>query len=229
MLQPFPPTAPATDLVGMVTQISTGGGTRIPRDGAVLVARGSGASRLAAEAAIGENMLVRLVLRPQLGGRRRCDRRRAVDRPRRAARLPGPGGLQLERQIYRARPAHGRGPAARTGGSSSSSVDGRQHGYSTGVTTFELAQMLVRLGAVTANRAGLRRLEHDGLQRHAPQPTVRSRGRARGRRRALTLFYYGVHRARPVGAGPLSERGRRRTRSSPSASRSSAPRPSPRA
>ncbi len=81
VLQPFPPTAPATDLVGMVTQISTGGGTAIPRDGAVLVARGSGASRLAAEAAIGENMLVEARPPSELGGRRRCDRRRAGDRP----------------------------------------------------------------------------------------------------------------------------------------------------
>src|SRR5439155_13441164 len=65
VLEPFPPTGLYTDLEGLVTTIKTGGGTPIPRDGAVLVARGSSATHLAAESAVGAETLVRLVLRPQ--------------------------------------------------------------------------------------------------------------------------------------------------------------------
>ena len=67
VLEPMPPAAPFTDLAGTVIDIKTGGGTPIPRDGAVLVARGSAANRLATESAIGEQMIVKLVLRPQWG------------------------------------------------------------------------------------------------------------------------------------------------------------------
>ena len=40
-------------------------------------------------------------------------------------------------------------------------VDGRQPGYSTGVTNFELAQTIASLGAVTAMRARLGRFDHE--------------------------------------------------------------------
>ena len=65
VLEPFPPSGLYTDLQGTVTTIKTGGGTTIPRDGAVLVARGSAGTKLATESAVGSELLVRLVLRPQ--------------------------------------------------------------------------------------------------------------------------------------------------------------------
>ncbi|MDQ3822237.1 MAG: hypothetical protein M3321_03225, partial [Actinomycetota bacterium] len=54
VLSPFPPATPNTDHFGTVVQIGeTNGGTRIPPNGAVIVARGTGAARLAAEAPLG--------------------------------------------------------------------------------------------------------------------------------------------------------------------------------
>ena len=189
VLQPFPPTAPATDLVGMVTQISTGGGTGIPRDGAVLVARGSGASRLAAEAAIGENMLVRLVLRPNWAAV--VD---AIGGGPLIVRDGQPVFQALEdfssSQIYPRDPRTGVGQLA-DGRLVFVVVDGRRHGYSTGVTTFELAQMLVRLGAVTGTA-----LDSGGSSTMAFNGTLLNRpsdpGGVRAVADALTLFYYGV-------------------------------------
>ena len=195
VLQPFPPTAPATDLVGMVTQISTGGGTAIPRDGAVLVARGSGASRLAAEAAIGENMLVRLVLRPNWAAV--VD---AIGGGPVIVRDGQPVFQALEdfssSQIYPRNPRTGVGQLA-DGRLVFVVVDGRQRGYSVGMTNFELAQMLVRLGAVTGtalDSGGSSTMAFNGnlLNRPSDPGGVRAVGDA------LTLFYYGVIAPQPT-------------------------------
>ena len=189
VLQPFPPTAPANDLVGMVTQISTGGGTGIPRDGAVLVARGSAANRLAAESAIGENMLVKLFLRPNWAA--------VVD-----AIGGGPVIVRDGQPVFQALedfsssqldprdPRTGVGQLA-DGRHVFVVVDGRQAGYSVGVTNFELAQMLVRLGAVTGtalDSGGSSTMAFNGklLNRPSDPGGVRAVGDA------LTLFYYGV-------------------------------------
>src|SRR4029453_10885689 len=67
VLEPFPPAAPATDLAGTSVLVKTGGGTTIPRDGAVLVARGRAANRLGFGHAVGQEALVKLVLRPAWG------------------------------------------------------------------------------------------------------------------------------------------------------------------
>ena len=88
-------------------------------------------------------------------------------------------------------------------------VDGRQPGYSVGMTNFELAQTLVRLGAVTACGARRRRLDDDGLRRRAAQPAVRPGRRARGRGGAVRLL---LRRPRAAAVEPvaLAERRRRR-------------------
>ena len=57
-------------------------------------------------------------------------------------------------------------------------VDGRRPGYSSGMTNFELAQTMARLGVVTASHARRGRLLDDGVRRRAPQPSVRQRRRA---------------------------------------------------
>ena len=195
VLQPFPPTAPATDLVGMVTQISTGGGTAIPRDGAVLVARGSGASRLAAEAAIGENMLVRLVLRPNWAAV--VD---AIGGGPVIVRDGAPVFQALEdfssSQVYPRNPRTGVGQLA-DGRLVFVVVDGRQRGYSVGMTNFELAQMLVRLGAVTGtalDSGGSSTMAFNGNLLNRPSDP----GGARAVGDALTLFYYGVIAPQPT-------------------------------
>ena len=55
------------------------------------------------------------------------------------------------------------------------------------MTNFELAQALVRLGAVTGDGARQRRVDDDGVRRNAPQPAVRARAR---RSRPHSMFQY---------------------------------------
>ena len=62
------------------------------------------------------------------------------------------------------------------------------------MTNFELAQALVRLGAVSAIGAGRRRLLGDGLQRHPAEPP--SNGE-QATSTALQLVYYGVYAPTP--------------------------------
>lgn len=189
VLQPFPPAAPATDLVGTSTLVKTGGGTTIPRDGAVLVARGSAANRLAAEAEVGQPVLVKLVLRPAWGGV--VD---AIGGGPVIVRNGEPVYQALEdftySQVYPRDPRTGVGQLA-DGRLAFVAVDGRQPGYSIGVTTFELAQILVRLGAVTGtalDSGGSTTMAFNGklLNRPSDPGGVRAVGDA------LTLFYYGV-------------------------------------
>ena len=147
-LQPFPPAAPNTPLLGTVTAFKPGGGTPIPPNGAVVVGRGTSAGRLAAESVVGEPMTVRLILRPQWGA--------IVD-----AIGAGPVIVRDGQDVFRARedftpsqiiprdPRTGVGQLA-DGKIVMVAVDGRQPGYSMGLTNFELAQTFVRLGAVSA-------------------------------------------------------------------------------
>ena len=51
-------------------------------------------------------------------------------------------------------------------------VDGRRPGYSVGMTNFELAQALVRLGAVTRLGPGRGWILDDGLQRLPAEPPL---------------------------------------------------------
>lgn len=193
VLQPFPPATPFTDLTGVVTVAKPGGGTPIPPDGAVLVARGSSAGRLAAEAPLGQTVTVRLILRPQWGG--------IVD-----AIGGGPLIVRNGQPVFRAledfssgqlnlrHPRTGVGQRA-DGSMVFVAVDGRQPGYSTGMTNFELAQTMVRLGAVTASAldaGGSTTMAFDGKLLN--RPSDRSE---RAVSDALFVFYYGVHAPPP--------------------------------
>jgi hypothetical protein len=193
-LQPFPAAAPFTDLTGTVVAAKPGGGTPIPRDGAVLVARGSSAGRLAAEALIGDTVTARLILRPQWGG--------IVD-----AVGGGPVIVRGGQPVFRAledfssshislrHPRTGVGQR-RDGSIVFVAVDGRQRGYSTGMTNFELAQTFVRLGAVTASAldgGGSTTMAFDGKLLNRP-----SDGVERPVSDTLLVFYYGVHAPAPA-------------------------------
>jgi Phosphodiester glycosidase/FlgD Ig-like domain len=189
VIQPFPPAAPATDLRGFVAEIKNGGGTPIPRDGAVLVARGSAATRLVAEAPVGQELLVRLVLRPNWAA--------VVD-----AIGGGPVIVRNGQAVYSAledfssSQINARDPRTGVGQLANGrlvfvAVDGRQRGYSVGVTNFELAQLLVRLGAVTAtalDSGGSTTMAFNGKLLNQPSDP----GGVRPVGDALTLFYYGV-------------------------------------
>jgi hypothetical protein len=189
VLEPLPPAAPFTDMVGPVTLVKTGGGTPIPRDGAVLVARGSAATKLAAEAVVDENMLVRLVLRPQWGA--------VVD-----AIGGGPVIVRDGQPVFRANEAFSssqldpRNPRTGVGQLANGRlvivvVDGRQPGYSVGLTNFGLGQLLARLGAVTGtalDSGGSSTMAFNGKLLNRPSDP----GGERAVSESLTLFYYGA-------------------------------------
>jgi hypothetical protein len=193
-VQPFPPAAPFTNLTGIVTSVKPAGGTPIPRDGAVLVGRGQSAGRLASEAPVGQEVTARLILRPQWGG--------VVD-----AVGGGPLIVQNGQPVFRALEMFTtnqlslRHPRTAVGQRADGriilvAVDGRQPGYSTGMTNFELAQTMVRLGAVTASAldaGGSTTLAFDGKLLNRPSDPGGERRVADG----LFVFYYGVHAPAP--------------------------------
>src|SRR5581483_7035315 len=64
----FPPAVPNTDLAATVTAAGAGGGEAIPPGGAILMARGAAATKLAAEAPVGTTVRGRLILQPAWQG-----------------------------------------------------------------------------------------------------------------------------------------------------------------
>lgn len=194
-LRPFPPAAPNTELLGTVEAVKNGGGTPIPPDGAVLVGRGASATRLASEAPVGQTMSVRLILRPEWGGI--VD---AIGAGPVIVRDGQPVFSALEdftsSQITPRDPRTGVGQLA-DGRIVMVAVDGRQPGYSTGLTNFELAQTLTGLGAVSGmalDSGGSTTVAFDGrLLNHPSDP-----GGERPISDGLFLFYYGVHAPPPT-------------------------------
>ena len=192
VLSPFPAATPNTDLVGFVTETRRGG-TPIPAGGAVLAARGTQGQRLAIEAGGGQLVTVRLVLRPEwrdvpeaLGG--------------------GPIIVRAGKPIFNAledfTPYHlnRRHPRTAVGQRADGRivmvvVDGRRPGYSAGMTNFELAQTMIRLGAVTASgldAGGSSAMAFDGQLLSRP-----SDGSERMVAESLNVTYYGVYAPKP--------------------------------
>jgi hypothetical protein len=148
VLRPFPPTAPNTEVVGPVASVAGGGGTPIPPDGAVLVARGAAATNhVRAEAPLGTVVRIRLVLQPDWAG--------VTD-----AIGGGPVLVRAGHAVFNANEAFVPNqlavPEARTAVGQLAdgrivlvAVDGQQPGYSTGMTNFELALALARLGVIS--------------------------------------------------------------------------------
>ncbi len=144
----FPAAAPNTDLSAPVTAVGTGGGQAIPPGGAVLVATGANAAALQAEAPVGTQVASRLILQPSWTG--------VAD-----ALGGGPVLVRAGRPVFRSLEdftndqVTARSPRAGVGQLADGrvilvAVDGDQPGYSVGLTSFELAQAMVGLGAVTA-------------------------------------------------------------------------------
>ena len=189
VLSPFPAATPNAELVGFVSE-NRRGGTPIPPGGAVLVARGSQAQRMAVEAATAEMVTVRLVLRPEwrdvpeaLGG--------------------GPELIRQGKPIFRPNEDFGtyhlnrRHPRTAVGQKADGRivmlvVDGRRPGYSAGMTNFELAQTMMRLGVVTASAldaGGSSTMAFDGQLLSRPSDS----GGERLVSEALLVMYYGVY------------------------------------
>ena len=203
VLQPFPATKPNTLLTATVTGYLQGGNQPIPADGAVLVARGGQAGFLPAEAPVGSKVTILLALTPPW------------------ANVPeavggGPVIVRDGKPVFRSFEGFAsdqlaaRSPRAGVGQLADGrivlvAVDGRQPGYSTGLTNFELALTMMRLGCVTASAldsGGSTTMAFDGKLLNQPS----DRGGERAVADALMLFYYGVY-APPPASRVLSPNG----------------------
>jgi hypothetical protein len=147
VLQPFPLPAPNTDLTAPVASTSAGP-VAVPLDGAVLLASGTDAAKLQAEAQQGANVTVRLILPPSWGT---------------VTNAFGGGPLLVRNgkavfhtsENFAADQLASRDARAAVGQLGDGrvilvAVDGGQPGYSAGMTTYDLAQTMARLGAQTA-------------------------------------------------------------------------------
>jgi Phosphodiester glycosidase len=194
ILFPFPDTVPSIGLEAPVVEVRSGtSAVAIPPGGAVVLGRGASASALRAEAPVGASLTVTLSFRP--------------DWPGIVAAVGG--GPQIVRDgapVFRAGEAFTtnqlglRAPRSAVGQLSDGrivlvAVDGRQPGYSVGLTNFELAQALVRLGARTGmalDSGGSTTMAFDGTLLNRP-----SDGRERRISTALMLEYQGVFAPEP--------------------------------
>jgi flagellar hook assembly protein FlgD len=188
-LLPFPATTPNKALTAPITQVVQGGNQPIPPGGAVLVARNDG-QFLTQEAPVGTTVSVTLLLTPPwanvtdaIGG--------------------GPAIVRNGKPVFRSfelfTDAQLAGHSARTAVGQTAdgrvllvAVDGQQPGYSTGLTNFELALLMMRLGAVTASAldsGGSTTMAFDGKLLNRPSDA----GGERAVAEALLVFYYGVY------------------------------------
>jgi hypothetical protein len=194
VLGAFPPAAPNTDLAGAVTAVAAGGGEPIPPGGAVLMAAGGAAAKLQAEARIGSVIHTRLGLQPAWDGVT-------------AGLGGGPVLVRNGKAVFRSledftndqvgsRTARGAVGQLADGRIVLVAVDGGRPGYSAGLTSFELAQALVRLGAVMA--AGVDpgddvTAAFDGRLLNRPSGRVE-----RAVKEALLVQYFGVYAPEPL-------------------------------
>ncbi len=194
VLSPFEAAIPNADIAAPVAGFSENGSVPIPPGSAVLVARGTAAEKLLAEAPPGTTVTVRLILQPDwasigdaIGG--------------------GPVIVKDGAPVFRANEAFTtaqlgpRHPRTAVGQLADGrillvAVDGRQSGYSVGMTNFELAQALVKLGAVRAmafDGGGSTTIAFDGAVLNRP-----SEGKERPVSTALMLLYSGVYSLPPA-------------------------------
>ena len=195
VLEPFPPTTTG-ELEGTSLAQANGGGTPIPRDGAVLVAIGSQASKLAAETPPPTPVHVQLVMAPDWPAQGIADALGGgpvVVRNGRAVYTAGEDFLPS--QIAPRDPRTGVGQR-KDGKIVMVVVDGRRAGYSVGLTNFELAQAMVRLGVVTGSAldsGGSSTMAFDGQLLNRPS----DRGGERAVSETLGIMYSGVYTPPP--------------------------------
>jgi Phosphodiester glycosidase len=194
VLFPFPTATPEVDLAAPVVEARSGAAAvPIPTGGAVLLARGQSAAAVTAEAPVGTTVTVRLSLRPAwpgvlsaFGG--------GPQLVRDGVPLYRSGEKFTTRQLGPRAPRSAIGQTA-DGGIVLVAVDGRQPGYSIGLTSYELAQTLVRLGAVTGmglDSGGSTTMAFDGTLLNRP-----SDGCERAIATAVMLLYRGVFAPEP--------------------------------
>jgi hypothetical protein len=194
VIDPLPPATANTDLFGPVTQVTGSGATPIPPGGAVLVARGTAAQRLTEEAPVGTTIAIRVILRPEWTGIMN-----AVGGGPVLVRNGGP--VFRANEAFSSNQLSPRNPRTAIGQLADGRirlvvVDGRRAGYSVGMTNFELAQTLVRLGAVTGSAfdaGGSSTLAFNGELLNRPSDP----GGERPTSTSLQLAYYGVYAPSP--------------------------------
>jgi Phosphodiester glycosidase len=152
VISSVPPLVPNRVASGVAAQVATGGPVPIPPGGAVLVSRGNQAPHLTAEAPAGTTVEIRPTLTPNWsamqgaigGGPLLVANGKAIFRAREAF-----GDPVLNRRS--ARTAVGQLPDGRI---LLASVEGGSSAYSAGMTNYELAVAVARLGAKTAMGLG---------------------------------------------------------------------------
>ena len=148
VIQALPPLTPNRIVAGTVTQVTDHGPVPIPPGGAVLVARGNQAPHLTAEAPTGKSVEIRPTLTPNWSGMA-------------SAIGGGPLLVAAAKPVFRAREAFGdpvlnqRSARAAVGQLTDgrivfATVEGGGSAYSAGMTNYELAVAMARLGARTA-------------------------------------------------------------------------------
>jgi hypothetical protein len=194
ILFPFPAATPEVDLVAPIVEArSDGGAVAIPAGAAVLVARGTAAHALRSEAVVGGTITVNLGLVPSwpamvgaIGG--------GPQIVRNAAPIFRAGEVFTTKQLGPRAPRSAVGQL-RDGRILLVAVDGRQPGYSVGLTNWELAQALVRLGAVTGmalDSGGSTTMAFDGTLLNRPSDGVERRIST-----GLAFLYRGIFAPEP--------------------------------
>ena len=197
VLQPFPPAVPGQDLTGVVTATHSGGGLAIPRNGAVLLARGSQVAKLQAEATPGTAILNRLILSPDWASTGVTDALGGgpvIVRNRKPVWTAGEDFLPSQLAPRNPRTAVGQ---RADGKIILLAVDGRRSGFSVGMTNWELAQAMVRLGCVTASAldaGGSTTMAFDGKLLNRPSDP----GGERSVAESLDVLYTGVYAPAPT-------------------------------
>jgi len=190
----LPPARLDTPLAGTVTQVTTSGPTRIPPGGAVLVARGAQSiAQLKAEAPVGQHVEALLSLSPDWSS---------------LASAIGGGPLLVRNgkpifhagESFEPRQLNNRQSRGAIGQLSDGrvvlvGVEGTKPAYSIGMSNYELAVELSRLGATTAY--GLGAGSAAGLAFDGKLLTRRSTGTSPKVADALVLSYSGVYAAPP--------------------------------
>jgi flagellar hook assembly protein FlgD len=192
----FPATAPNTDLSATVSSVQhAAGGIAIPPGGAVLVARGNQIDPATQEAPAGSTVSFRLPLTPSWSG--------VTD-----ALGGGPVIVRAGKAVFRANELFSsvelatRTPRSAVGQLADGrivlvAVDGRQPGYSVGVSNFELALALRQLGCVTASAldgGSSTALAFEGKLLNRPSDP----GGERELSEALLVEYFGVYLPEPA-------------------------------
>jgi hypothetical protein len=196
VISSLPPLVPNRIASGVVGQVAAAGPVPIPPGGAVLVARGNQAPHLAAEAPQGTTIEIRPTLTPNWSTMQ-------------SAIGGGPLLVANGKPIFRAREAFGDQVLNRRSARSAVgqlpdgrillvSVEGGSSAYSAGMTNYELAVALARLGAKVATGLGngpAASMAFDGAL--LTRPTGASEQQISD---ALLLSYSGVYAAPPSSA-----------------------------